>query len=116
MKRNDFNSFEDFHNSGTAGNYEELTVVHENGWIKCDLLTECKSWKTALRRFFKMLTEDIFEGWKECMEEAAENGYFKLDDFIMGDGSKNPFPGYCYEIEAIDENTWYIFLNLRTEG
>lgn len=116
MKRNDFNSFEDFHNSGTAGNYEELTVVHENGWIKCDLLTECKSWKTALRRFFKMLTEDIFEGWKECMEEAAENGYFKLDDFIMGDGSKNPFPGYCYEIEAIDENTWYIFLNLRMEG
>lgn len=116
MKRNDFNSFEEFENSGTAGNYEEVTVIRENGWIKCDLLTECKSWKTALRRFFKMLgNEGIFEGWYECMTESAENGYFKLDDFTMGNGSKNPLPGYCYEIEETSENVWYIFLNLRED-
>ena len=114
MKRRDFNSFDEFHESGTAGNYEEVTVIHENGWVKSDLLTECKSWKTVLRRFFKMLGNDgIFEGWKETIEESIENGFFTMNDFTLSDGSKNPFPGYAFEVEEIDENVWYIFLNLK---
>ena len=117
MKRYDFNSFEEFSESGTAGEYEALTVITENGWIKADLMTECKSWKTALRRFFKLLdpngNDPAFEGWYECMSESAENGFFKLNDRMMADGTRNPFPCYAYEIEALDENRWYIFLNVH---
>lgn len=117
MKRYDFNSFEEFSESGTAGEYEVLTVVTENGWIKSDLLTECKSWKTALRRFFKLLDPDnsnpAFDGWYECMRESAEGGLFKMNDSMMANGTRNPFPCYAYEIEAIDENIWYIFLNVH---
>ena len=114
MKRYDFTSFEQFEQSGTAGEYEALTVIDENGWLKSDIMTECKSWKTALRRFFKMLGEDSrLDGWYECMREGAENGCFKLNDFTMGNGSRNEFPGYAYEIEEVDEGVWYIFLNVK---
>lgn len=49
MKIRFFDSFAEFDMSGTAGNYEEVTVIRENGWIKCDLMTECKSYKAAGR-------------------------------------------------------------------
>lgn len=116
MKRYDFYSFDEFDQSGTAGEYEALTVLHKSGWIKCDIMTECKSYKTALRRFFKMIGDDPhFEGWYESMREAAENGYFKMNDFVMGNGEKNPLPGYAYEIEELDEGLWYIFLNIKVD-
>ena len=110
-----FDSFEEFDLSGTAGNYEEVTVVRERGWVKCDLLTECKSYKTALRRFFKALA-DVPEvsDWYEGMRESAENGYFSGNDFTMADGGRNPVPGYAWEIEDHD-GAWYIFLNVKTD-
>lgn len=114
MKRYDFNSFDEFEESGISGEWEAVTVVHENGWVKCDLMTDCKSYKTAIRRFFKMLGNDgIFEGWQECMIESAENGYFKLNDAELADGTRNKDRHFAYEIESLDENGWYIFLNLR---
>lgn len=114
MKRYDFTSFEQFEESNTAGEYEALTVIDENGWLKSDIMTECKRWQTALRRFFKMFGEDSrLDGWYECMKEEAENGYFKLNDSTMGDGSRNEFPAYAYEIEEIDDGVWYIFLNVK---
>lgn len=107
-----FNSFDEFDESGTAGNYEEVTVIRENGWIKTDVMTECKSWKTALRRFFKALADvPEISCWYEAMRESAENGYFKQNDFTLGFGERNEFPSYAFEIEALDENLWYIFLN-----
>ena len=115
-KRNDFTSFEEFHLSGTAGNYEEVTVICENGWIKTDLLTECKSYKTALRRFFKALADiPAIVEWLPGMLEAAENGCFKMNDNTMADGTRNPCTCYAYEIEELDNGLWYIFLNVRGE-
>lgn len=116
MKRYDFNGFEEFSDAEVAGEWEALTVVTENGWIKADLMTECKSWKTALRRFFKALDPDSaeeFEGWYECMRESAENGYFKGNDFTMADGSRNPYTSYVWEIEEMNDGEWYIFLNIH---
>lgn len=116
MKRYDFNSFEEFSDAGVAGEWEALTVVTENGWIKADLMTECKSWKTALRRFFKALDPDSaeeFDGWCECMRESAESGCFKLNDSRMADGSRNPFMTYAWEIEEMNDGEWYIFLNIH---
>lgn len=93
MKTRFFNSFAEFDMSGTAGNYEEVTVIRENGWIKCDLMTECKSYKTALRRFFKALANvSEVSGWYEDMNESAENGYFQMNDNMMADGTPEPLP------------------------
>lgn len=116
MKRYDFNSFEEFSDAEVAGEWEALTVLAENGWIKADLMTECKSWKTALRRFFKALNpngDEEFSGWYECMTESAENGYFKGNDFTMADGSRNQCPSYAWEIEEMNDGEWYIFLNIH---
>jgi len=114
MKRYDFTSFEQFEQNGTAGEFETLTVIDENGWLKSDIITECKSWKTALRRFFKLLGEDPrLDNWYECIKDEAENGYFKANDSTMADGSRNEFPSFAYEIEEIDKGIWYIFLNIK---
>lgn len=116
MKRYDFNSFDELSAAEVSGEWEALTVVTEGGWIKADLVTECKSWKTALRRFFKALNPDnsgLFNGWCECMMESAENGYFKGNDFTMADGSRNPCPSYAWEIEEMNDGEWYIFLNIH---
>lgn len=116
MKRYDFNNFEEFSEAEVSGEWEALTVVAENGWINADLMTECKSWKTALRRFFKVLdpnNAEEFEGWYECMRECAENGYFKMNDSRMADGSHNPYMSFAWEIEEMDDGEWYIFLNIH---
>lgn len=115
MKVFEFNSFDEFDAAEVAGEYEALTIVKENGWINSDLMTECKSWKTAVRRFFKALATvypEIAE-WEEGLKESAENGYFKENDFTMADGTRNPFPSYAWEIEEVQENVWYIFLNVK---
>lgn len=107
-----FNSFDEFEKSGTAGNYEETTVIRENGWIKADVMTECKSWKTALRRFFKSLSSvPELSDWYEYLRESAEYGCFKQNDFMLNILERNEFPSFAWEIEAVDENVWYIFLN-----
>ena len=117
IKRRDYTSFDDFHESGTAGNWEELTFIRENGWKKADLLTECKSWKTAINRFFKAIgTDPDFEGWKECLEESCENGYFAMNDNLMADGSRNEYPSWAYGLEPAGDYGWYIFLNVAEEG
>lgn len=116
MKRYDFNNFDEFSAAEVSGERETLTVVTENGWIKADLMTECKSWKTALRRFFKALdpnNAEEFKGWYECMRESAENGYFKMNDSRMADGSRNPYMSFAWEIEEMDDGEWYIFLNIH---
>lgn len=116
MKRYDFNSFEEFSEAEVSNEWEALTVVTENGWIKADLMTECKSWKTALRRFFKALdpdNSDVLSGWYECMKESAESGYFKLNDSRMADGSRNQCMTYAWEIEEMNDGEWYIFLNIH---
>jgi hypothetical protein len=116
MKRYDFTSFEQFEQSGTAGEYEVVTVIDEYGWMKSDIITECRSWKIALRRFFEALGEDSrLEGWYESMREGAENGYAQLNDFTLGNGNRNDCPSYAYEIEEIQDGVWYIFLNIKYE-
>lgn len=109
MKIRFFDSFAEFDMSGTAGNYEEVTVIRENSWVKCDLMTECKSYKTALRRFFKALVNvPEVSGWYEDMKNAVDGGCFKAQDIYHSD------PGYFWAVEDHD-GAWYIFLNVKTE-
>lgn len=111
MKRYDFNSFDEFEESGIAGEDEVLTVVHENGWWKGDMTTACKSWKTALRRFFKAMNEsEIKDYWFDDMYETFDDGYMREGDIAEG-----MLPTFCYEIDHLDDNLWYIFLNFDEE-
>lgn len=106
IKVDNYASFDEFSASGTAGNWNTITVIRENGWIKSDLMTECKSYKTALRRFFDSLKDipEIAE-WRDCITESCECGYFK----------ENELQNYAWAVEEINEGEWYIFLNTRTE-
>lgn len=113
IKTTVYNSFEQFEQDNCAMDYEHMTVVNENGWIKADLLTECKNWKTALRRFFNAHPDQrVVDDWRECMIESAENGYFKDNDSTLASGEHNPFFSYAYEIEQLDDSLFYVFLNV----
>lgn len=104
MKRFDFKSIEELDDT-IIGEREVLTVVTEKNWIMCDLVTECKSWKTALRRFFKLIESDKapFDGMYDCMRGYGEYGLFEKTYRTI----------YTYKIEALDENLWYIYLIVR---
>jgi len=120
-----FKSYEDYENwteqFENCSDYQEIPCAIDDGFkVMTDMFTECKSWKTALRRFEKTFREvhsDI-TGWVECMREGAEGGYFKdeckpgwnatpeeLKEFYAG-GS------FSYGIEEVDDGYWYIFLNI----
>ena len=78
--------------------------------VSCDTIIECKYWKTALRRFeetFAHINPEI-SGWVAEMRECAENGTFK-GSLSECDGKHS----WSYGIEQIDENEWYVYLNLR---
>lgn len=122
FKRRDFDSMDAFFEVMPYENDDEnvVTVVHERNWYKCDIMTDCKSWKTALKRFFSVLSEPVFNGWYESMRECAENGMFSANDSILANHEANPDWCYSFGIECVDDGewtnskpTWYIFLNVR---
>lgn len=92
---------------------ERVTVLHVNDWIRSDMTTNCKSWKTALKRFFSVLREHCFYGWYESIRESCENGVFSADDMTLANGKKNPGFSWCYGVEQLDDDIWYIFLNIK---
>lgn len=115
MKTFYFDNFDDFEESGVAGEYEVTAIVkkdHCNN-LCADLMTECKSWKTAIRRFFKSLTDyPEFNGWQDGILESCENRYFS-DKETYFEGGKSVYckGGYFWEVENYDD-CWYICLNV----
>lgn len=103
--------------------YEQIPTVIWDGWkMAADMFTECKSFKTALRRFEKAFgnVNSEVKGWVECMKESCENGYFKdvtgchpawtsdpdeVKEFLK-DGA------YSWGVEETYEGYWYIYLNI----
>lgn len=103
--------------------YQEIPCAIDDGWkISMDLFVECKSWKTALRRFSKAFADVNGEipGWIECMEESCENGNFEDTTGWKPAWTSNPKEvkefakngTYSYGIEETMEGYWYIFLNI----
>lgn len=103
--------------------YEEVLVVIDDGWkIACDLMTECKTWQTAVRRFTKLLKDASPEafGWAEGIKESCESGYFSdttgwqpawmTDPEEIKNAAKNGM--YSWGVEAIGEDRYYVFLNI----
>lgn len=92
-----------------------VDIIRENGWIRTDMTTQCKSYKTALNRYFaaiKNILPDMY-GWKEGIEESCENGYCSDNNRTMADGGKNECISYAWEIEAVDDDLYYFFFNCK---
>lgn len=118
MKTRLFRSFDEYHDAEVASNYEEADIITENGKISADLMTECKTWKTALRRFFNAVAgiPELAE-WKDCLTESCENGYFADAERVWDrEKSESVFTGsWAYGVEDHD-GAWYVFLVVRKEA
>lgn len=127
MKFKKFASFDEyeawFDSFENASDVEQIPCMIDDGWkIAIDMMTECKSWKTAVRRFGKTfcnVSEDV-DAWIEGMEESCSNGCFKdLTGWIMA-GCNDPreisnqakYGTYNWSVEEVSEGLWYIYLNI----
>ena len=77
----------------------------------------CKSWKTAVKRFFNAIAEDErFNGWdEESIIESIESGYWNDKSTVWNDETcKCEYTGdYAWTVEEVDEGLWYISLKVR---
>lgn len=109
--------FENYDNYEATGNHEEIDIVKHGNKICADLITECKTYKTALNRFFKALKNyNQLYGWREGLLESCENGCFKdIETFYDRENNKRVYGNWHYEVEELDENLWYIELTTLFE-
>ncbi|MDO4305777.1 MAG: hypothetical protein Q4C77_03005 [Eubacteriales bacterium] len=127
MKTRIFKSFDEYESwterFNNVSDYQEIPCAIDDGWkVSVDMFTECKSWKTALRRFGKAFAEINSEiiDWVECIKESCESGYFKdttgwkpawTDDVEeVKEFAKNGT--YSYGVEETMEGYWYVYLNI----
>lgn len=101
-----------------AFEYQEIPVVIDDGWkISMDLITYCKSYKTAIRRFAKAFMDvEQAEGWFEGIRETCDNGCFEdLNGWkVWGEDERETRKRGCYSwgVEEVDDGCWYVFLNI----
>ena len=107
-----FESFDEYETYyETHDRHEWITDIVENKYTVCaDAEYECKTWKTALRRFAKAIACDSrFDGWYECLLESCENGYFEDKETMNGEYVRG---GYAWSVEPTIEGFWYISLTV----
>lgn len=127
MKTKMFKSFEDYEKwtekFENTSDYQEIPVAIDDGWkVSVDMFTECKSWKTALRRFEKAFAgvNSEITTWVECIRESCESGYFSDTTGWKPAWTSNPEEikefakggTYSYGVEETMEGYWYIYLNI----
>lgn len=89
----------------TSEYYDVPVLIVETERISADAFFQCKSWKTALRRFKKVFDNTALHQWVDVMYDSCESGYFK-DGFT---GDKKHY--YSWGVEQYDDE-WYVFLNV----
>lgn len=92
-----------------CSDYEGIPVVIDDGnKVAMDMFTECKSFKTALRRFLKIFggVNGEVKDWVAGMRESCENGYFHEASGNRGTNA------YSWGVEQPMEGYWYVFLNI----
>lgn len=108
-----------------CSDYEEIPTLIDDGWkLAMDMFVECKSYKTALRRFAKAFgcTDENagVKDWIEGMTESCESGYFSDTAGWHPAWTNDPEEirkaaeggTYSWGVEELDEGRWYIFLNI----
>lgn len=117
MRVVEFKNFDEFEESKVAGRYEVVAIVnggsHGLKRVSADLMTDCKNWRTAVNRFFKALGNDErFDGWKECIIENCEDGYFSDKETYWEPGKGSVYyGGYHWLIEDCGES-FYVELTV----
>lgn len=107
----EFKNFDEFEQCENKQDYEMVAIVHNEKFnsMCADLMTDCKGWKTAVKRFFKALeNRPEFSGWKETILESCENGYFS-DKELSHNGKYDG--GFFWEVEDHD-GSFYVCLNV----
>lgn len=95
----------------------DVDIVENELTISADGEFECKSWKVALRRFFKSLNDKMdTQGFdEEGLRESIECGYWK-DAATMYDSktgrSKYVAGGYHWCVEPTIDGCWYVELTV----
>lgn len=95
----------------------DVDIVENELTVCADGEFECKSWKVALRRFFKALAGDTrFDGWDaQGLSESIGYGYWKdaatLYDRTTGECRYIP-GGYHWSVEPTIDGCWYIELTV----
>ena len=98
----------------------EKPVMIDDGWqISIDLMTRCKKWKTAVRRLARAVSDSklLYDWLMETVMESCGNGCFKDIDGWQVYGADNKalrklYGCYGWGVEQVDEDRWYIYLNL----
>ena len=77
MKTRRFENLDEYFNyyENNEHKINDVDIVENKNNECADGEFECKSWKTAVRRFFKAIACDSrFDGWEEAIIESIENG------------------------------------------
>lgn len=121
-----FRNFEAFENwilqFENCYEWEQIPTAIDDGFkISMDLFTECKSWKTVLRRFekaFGQISSEVHT-WVEGIQESCENGFFS--DAVPYSAWTNDSEevkeflkrgAYSWALEEVREGYWYVYLNI----
>lgn len=106
-----------------AFEYQMIPTIVDDGWkVSIDLFTECKSAKTAIRRFVRIFSESFpdVKDWGEGMLESIESGYWHSDSHGYQDAEEErriaqTFGAFSWGIEEATDGEWYIYLNVSGE-
>ena len=82
-------------------------IVRTDRDICADLITDTKSVKTALNRFFRAVkNHKLFADWEDEIREGVENGYYKINEY--------EYTGFIWEVEEHD-GSYYIMIKMKNE-
>lgn len=106
-----------------AFEYQMIPTIVDDGWkVSIDLFTECKSAKTAIRRFVRIFSESFpdVKDWGEGMLESIESGYWHSDSHGYQDAEEErriaqTLGAFSWGIEEAMDGEWYIYLNVSGE-
>lgn len=111
MKIRKFDSYDEYEtfyeNAEIDERYEVVDIVRSENGVCADLMTEAKSAKTALNRFFRTVkNHKMFADWEETIKDCIENGCYRDDEYKDC--------GFVWEVENYDES-WYIMIKISNE-
>lgn len=110
LKVKEYRTMDDFEMDPDRMSHETVAVVNKaDGYVCADVVTACKSWHTALDRFFKALANDPrFDGWKDTIEYGVKTLGWKDRETVNGQYTG----GWFWEVENLGNGSWYISLNV----
>lgn len=115
-----FKNFDEYCNFYNEHKHQmnDVDIVENELTISADSEFECKSWKTAIRRFFKAIegkfdTQGFDEQWlRECIEES-DCWQEKCEVYNRETGKNEYVPGgYHWSVEPTIEGCWYVELTV----